>query len=487
MKNIIKVFMLIMTGVVMAGCEDFTDVQPKGENLLMSTEDLGLLLNTDLYEGLTSMDNLLIGDNIIYAYSDVSAPLAATNKTRNALIHGYFDDENSLERLASLTNYDDQYFGCYSIINRVCNPILNQLSLASGSEDEKKALRAEALVARAFCHYLVLQRFAPAYNGQNENSPAIIYMTEDKSITKPWPKNTLKDCYDQILQDINDALDLNILPSKALNYMRWDKTSALALKAHALMGMHNYSEAEAIAKQVLSINGSLYDYYAHAQSAVSLGGVPYYFLSGFDDRRNDETLFLVPSTNFYLWVCPDEWNALEEDYGRRGLVSTMGKQYNGYNYHGVDYSDYGSYFALPGWQAATNYSDYMNTAGLSTPQMYLIVAECELRAGNIDNAMEWIDKLRSKRMPEGTEMLKGKITGQAAAQKTLMSTVSAEYLWTDWAYITRKRWNVESAWKTTLTRTIAGITYTLRPESKLWISPFPENATGYNPNLTQNW
>jgi hypothetical protein len=34
---------------------------------------------------------------------------------------------------------------------------------------------------------------------------------------------------------------------------------------------------------------------------------------------------------------------------------------------------------------------------------------------------------------------------------------------------------------------IAGKTYTLRPDSKLWIFPFPLNAVEVNPNLTHNW
>ncbi len=30
-------------------------------------------------------------------------------------------------------------------------------------------------------------------------------------------------------------------------------------------------------------------------------------------------------------------------------------------------------------------------------------------------------------------------------------------------------------------------TYTLSPQSPLWVQPFPANATRYNPTLTQNF
>jgi hypothetical protein len=134
-----------------------------------------------------------------------------------------------------------------------------------------------------------------------------------------------------------------------------------------------------------------------------------------------------------------------------------------------------------------DFDHYQNKAGLSVPQMYLFIAECELRSGNIGTAMNWLDQLRAKRLPEGFEKLEGTVTTKADAIEWLKKTVAAEYLWTDWTYYTRKRWNVESEWATTLSHTIGGKTYTLRPDSKLWIFPFPVNATEKNTNLTNNW
>ena len=119
--------------------------------------------------------------------------------------------------------------------------------------------------------------------------------------------------------------------------------------------------------------------------------------------------------------------------------------------------------------------------------MYLIVAECELRNGNIATAMNWLDQLRAKRLPEGFSPLEGTVTEKADAIQWLKKTVAAEFLWQDWTFVWRKRWNVESEWQTTLSHEIAGKTYTLRPDSKLWIFPFPLNAVEVNPNLTHNW
>ena len=66
MKTKIKNIMTLalpVSGLCLAAtttsCDDFTDIQPKGENLLASTNDLELLLNTDAYDGIYSMDDFL--------------------------------------------------------------------------------------------------------------------------------------------------------------------------------------------------------------------------------------------------------------------------------------------------------------------------------------------------------------------------------------------------------------------------------------------
>ena len=268
--------------------------------------------------------------------------------------------------------------------------------------------------------------------------------------------------------------------------MRWDKTSATAVKALILMGMHKYSEAEAAAKEVLAANNSLWDWWANVQTGTSYTGTTYEF-AAIDDRYNDETIFFIPSLIYYAWVCPNEWNAMEPEYGRRGLSTTMSKMYDGFVYNGMDYGNYGSMIGLPGWEGCMDFDNYFNESGLDTPQMYLIVAECELRAGNISTAMNWLDQLRAKRMPEGFEKWEGTITSKEDAIACLKKTVAAEFLWKDWTYVWRKRWNTETEWQTTLSHEIGGKTYTLSPTSKMWIFPFPLNATQNNPNLTHNW
>ena len=62
----------------------------------------------------------------------------------------------------------------------------------------------------------------------------------------------------------------------------------------------------------------------------------------------------------------------------------------------------------------------------------------------------------------------------------------SEFVYSPYNFIIRKRWNQLDDMKETFTRELAGNTYTLRPDSKMWIFPFPKNAISNNPNIVPN-
>ena len=161
------------------GCSDFTDLQPKGKNLLSTTEQLEMLLNTDQgrNSGVSSSgtDMRLMSGDIIYTYSNVFTDLAQPNKTRTTIMWTW--DESMQDRMAELTNSDDQYAGYYGFIGRICNPILSRVNDAEGPENVKTQLKAEALALRAYYHFLLVNKYCKGYSPANADKPGIIYMT----------------------------------------------------------------------------------------------------------------------------------------------------------------------------------------------------------------------------------------------------------------------------------------------------------------------
>lgn len=466
-----------------AACSDFTDIQPKGKNLLKSTNDLELLLNNEMELEMT--DFLEVGGSVLYAYSSVPAAISVDNPSRSAYLMGWKDSEQDIKRFQLLTTSDSYYTDCYSYIGTIANPILQQLPSASGSETVKNELKAEALALRAYFHFMVLQKYAKAYNPATaDKDPGVAYMTEDVDISTLQPKKTVKEAYTLALKDIDDAIALNALPVKNASTMRMNKAAAYAIKAHIFMAMRDYIQAEEAAKAALETQGDLYDYWSHATTQQSYGGVSYQSATA-DCRYNPESYFILPNLIIYSWVQPDTWNSIEDGYAMRDLMPTMGKVYKGYAGGALD--DYGATFGLPGWQSGWDVTNYSNGSGLCSPMMYLYLAECEIRNGNIDKGMEYLDILRAKRLPsDGFKAWKGVVTDKATAIAKLKQTSLAENLWNGWNFIQRKRWNTEDDWKETLTRTIGTTAYTLAPTSNLWVLPIPSSVSEKNSNLTPN-
>ena len=99
------------------------------------------------------------------------------------------------------------YFGWqfyYGIIGDV-NAILGAVNKAVGTDSEKKVLKGESYAYRAWCYHNLIQFYASAYKANNLDSMGVplrlVYGDVD-----PKPRNTIKQVYKQINDDIDSAI-----------------------------------------------------------------------------------------------------------------------------------------------------------------------------------------------------------------------------------------------------------------------------------------
>ena len=130
---------------------------------------------------------------------------------------------------------------------------------------------------------------------------------------------------------------------------------------------------------------------------------------------------------------------------------------------------------------------YYNLAGIATPEVYLIKAECQARKGQISNAMATLDKVRASRIHPDCFQSSTAST-EAQAIELIRRTKDNEMINTLIPFVDHKRYNAEGTYARTLTKEFDGKTYTLRPDSHLWTMVFPANAINRPGNgvLTQN-
>lgn len=465
---------------VLSSCSDFTDIDQKGKNLLQTTDELEMLLNTEFYVSATDQ-RVMCGD-MIYAYSPIANYLSQPNKTRNVIMWTW--DADNQDKMAELTNSDDQYTDFYGFIGKICNPILSQIDAATGDEAKKKQLKCKALTLRAWAHYILVNKYAKAYNPATAaTDPGIIIMTEDKDITTPQSQSTVQECYDQILKDVNEAIELDGLPTVATNRMRMCKPAAYALKALVLQSMQQWTDAEAAAKQALSLNGTVSDYTQMVNQTITgymIGGSYSALLR--TKLQCEEDLFYVHDLEFFDAISPEAQARLEKGNYAFEKIANANMMYD----YLMDYAEQS--LGVSGYVFTYDLSSGWNSFGLKTTDAYLVVAEAEIHSGNIDAAMEALDAIRVCRIdPDLYAPLKGNVSTEAAAIKHLKQTSDGEGLYSCWNFYNRKRWNQVSGWEETLTKDLLGTIYTLTPESPMWIFPFPMSAINNNPNLKQNY
>lgn len=474
---------LLVGGVMLTNtsCEDFTEIQPKGTNLLTTVTQLEMLLNYEFY--FMPSDWQTMSGDMLYAYSHVPSMISQPNKTRNVIMWTF--DEANMDKMAELTSSDDDYGEFFGIIGKICNPILSKIDAAEGDDATKVRIKAEALTLRAYFHWLLVNKFAKAYNPSTAaNDPGIAYLLETQDITQPTEKLTVQQVYDYILDDINAAIELDALPDVAVNRMRMCKPAAYAVKAWALASMQQFDEAAAAAKQALAINSVVNDYNSPEMTTETMG----YITGGSypsiyrEQLKCEEDLFFTYGLEFFNNYGPEAWALFEDGHACRDRIATAEMMYD----YMMNMAE--STCGITGFHTTYDMNSVWNMVGLKTTHMYLIVAEAEIHKGNFDAAMEALDKIRVGRInPEVYAPLKGIVTTQEDAMFRLKQTSHGENIYSLYNFIQRKRWNQVSGWEETIERRINENVYTMTPDSPMWIFPFGRNVTDNNPNMTQNY
>lgn len=477
MKKYIYSF-LLGGSLLLGSCSDFTDIQPKGKNLLSTTDELDMLLNNEFRYG--SKDRQELCGDMITTLQNIPTLINQPTKTRAAILISW--DETNQDKMAELTASDRDYSEYYSIIGKIANAILARVDDATGAASVKAQLKSEALVLRAFYHYLLVNKFAKAYNPATAaQDPGIPYMTEDQDLTVSVEKLTVQQVYDRILDDVNEAIDLNALPTVATNRMRMNKPASYAVKAWTLISMQRFDDAEAAATQSLALNNTVNNYnemLTTLKGYIIGGTYPVIFRP---TLQCEEDLFFIYGLEFFSAISTEAWNAFETGHASRDKMGNDRMVYDylmgmGLSYIGLDYTF--TYDLNSGW----------NSEGLKTTHMYLIIAEAEIHKGDYDAAMRALDAIRVMRIdPSVYTPLEGTIKTEADAIFHLKQTSHGENIYSCYNYMQRKRWNQVEGYKETFTRDIAGQVFTLTPDSPMWIFPFPVNAVSLNPNLTQNY
>jgi len=470
MKRHYLYILFLLINVVFISCDDYVDIKTEGRLYPEETENYRYLLNnTVVFDASYSLvdvasDDILMSDEYAtyfennYGSSDYYRPFKETYKWADSI---YYTGEKD-------NDLNVMYQGLYTA-NVVIAEVLDS---NNGTEAQKSALRAEALVHRAYTFFNLVNIFGKAYDAETSATDLGIPLLTEPTVTEDITRATVKEVYDQIVSDLQMAIEGGLPATRTGTEVGFPSlASAHALLARTYLYMERYEEAKAQAESALSLQNTLLNMEDYINT--SDGGWP---------RRIENPELILSKKSISSYAYAPSLLMLNQE-----LLDSFEEEDLRYQFFTRPISDM-TYNAVSGGRAycIQRLTGEARNAGPTVPEMLLIKAEAEARAGDEEAAMASINTLRKARFrTEDYEPLTAANAEEALVKvlaerrKELMA--KGGFRWFD-----LKRLNKDSRFAKTITHKYIDNVYTLEPRGDRYQFPFASSLFQYAPNLEQN-
>lgn len=331
-----------------------------------------------------------------------------------------------------------------------CNLVLETLKKISpiNNQNQWNSIKGQALFIRAKSFYELSQVFAPVFQSSNENQQFGIPLRLETNINIPTVRSTLKETYDRIINDLLEAKTL--LSNTYLYKTRASRPAAFGMLARVYLSMELYEDANKFADSTLSIINSLIDYNTLNKS-LSLP---------LPKQSNIEVIFHSSLNNYAENTSRSRVNTqLRSSYDVNDLRS------------GVFFGASAGLVTFKGYYSG----ETLCFSGIATDEIYLIRAECKARANDITGTMSDLNLLLKMRWNKAVLYpVMTAVDADDALRKVLIER-RKELLYRGLRWSDLRRLNRDPRFSETLTRTVAGVTYTLEPNSYKYTFPIPDD------------
>jgi tetratricopeptide (TPR) repeat protein len=306
-------------------------------------------------------------------------------------------------------------------------------------------VKGSALFYRAFDYYNLSQLYCKAYDESTADTDLGLPLRLSPDINEKSKRATLRHTYQQITGDLQVAR--NLLPASPAFKTRPSLPGVFALLARIHLSMEDYTKAKLYADSCLQLQNALLDF------------------------NTIDTALLSPIGNFNPEVIFHSTMAgALALFFNRAIVNE--ELINAYDEHdlrkAVMFKFYDSQMRFHGSYAA----DFNNFSGLATDEVYLIRAECQARAGKIDEAIEDLNTLLEQRWQSGSFVPVSATDQTSVLHMILMERRKELYMrglrWSD-----LRRLNKDPLTATTIQRNLDGQVYQLPPGDSRFVLPIP--------------
>lgn len=332
---------------------------------------------------------------------------------------------------------------------------LGKITPNNNTQRSYDSIKGSALFYRSFAFYVMSQLFCKPYSASTASTDLGIPIRLSSDVNIPSVRSTVKETYDQILNDLQMAVGL--LPQTPLYTTRPSSVAALALLSKVYLSMEDYQQAGHYADLTLQKKTTLLDFKSNIITPTSTFRFPVFNIG------NPEIIFYA-STASRGTLAPRA----------AGVGTTDANLYASYLNNDlrktIFYQDYGG--GRVKFQGTYTGID-LNFAGIATNEIYLIRAECYARAGNTTLAMADLNTLLKQRFTNpytdliATDADDALVKILQERRKELPYT--GQLRWED-----LRRLNKDPRFAKTLQRTYNGVTYSLPPNDNRYVFPIPD-------------
>ncbi|WP_461638600.1 RagB/SusD family nutrient uptake outer membrane protein [Labilibaculum euxinus] len=414
MKKIKIIIQLFLMLVMLSGCTDYLDVKPRGY---------------DVPEKLEHYAGLLYGKDDIFTLSVFPNMSFEFTTTENGYNFAYSvlgaEDMNAYKWESDIFRTDD----VCSEWNDPCkqlytiNLVVDEVLQASdGTEDEKKAVWAEARVMRAWYTFMMAQFFGAPYNESTAASDLCIpIITTSATVDVEFPRAKVQEVYNYVITEMEESLPF--LEDREEHFKRIFMPTGNAMLGKVYWMMGKYEKALPylqVAKNKIDSDGSrgLLNY----NDLMEEGEISYPNVA----KTNPESLYsesiyprlwlalypsFIESTLLHVKTEVLEKYFTPNDY-RLAMVSGLNSGLSAYAQSSLDPSDY--YYP--------NSSRIATDIGVTVADVYLMYAECLARNSQTTEAKSVLTEFRENRIEPGY----ADIPADVNTQEELIKFVVAE-------------------------------------------------------------
>lgn len=457
-----KIVLAVCVAVMMTGCNDFLDIKPKGEKIPKTVTDFETLLNEESVQKISDTYPAYLTDDVYLPDVAQGTATPGLNSVDQSIRNLYLFKKEVFGEAQD----DGFWFASYNRIYYYNTVIDNIMSAEGTNEQQKHSIQAEAMISRALEYLYLVNGYAKHYDMRTaETDPGVPLILDEDIAKKNLVRASVKDVYAQILSDLQNALPNLPVQAKG-NAFRASKAAGYGVLAKTYLYMGNYAEALKAANEVLQINNSLLDLKKYAvvkpQSSIGRTNVP-------QDIENPE--------NIYIKFAPYVYGLSSKVFGSDELISLFSENdmrlqvYFTKNFRNIPTDKY-------------VWAPYLRAnLAVSTPEIYLIAAECEARVGDVGRAMALVNKLRDNRIKNNAALT---ATDKDDALKKVLEERRRELAMSGMVrYIDLKRLNQEVRFAKSVTHITGDGTFKLEAKSPLYVLPIPAKVMRFNSKTIQ--